>query len=84
MEFTVKEVTVDQLYEELGRLRAIGWGGSLINWHTSRSHIGLGITMSLALNRDEAPANSISYGSPGANPSAHVSGAGLGASVKAQ
>jgi hypothetical protein len=77
MEFTVKEVTVDQLYEELGRLRAIGWGGSLINWHTSRSHIGLGITMSLALNRDEAP-NSVSYQGSG------IPGAGLAASAKAQ
>jgi hypothetical protein len=60
MELTVKDVTVDELYAELGRLRSIGWGVSLVSWHTSRTHIGTGITMSLALNREGlAPITSI-------------------------
>jgi hypothetical protein len=55
MELTLAEVTVDELYAELGRLREIGWGAAPIDWHTSRSHLGRKITMSLALVRDEQP-----------------------------
>jgi hypothetical protein len=47
MEITVSEVTIDQLYEDLGKLREVGFGGHGIEWHTSRSHLGKTITMTL-------------------------------------
>ena len=51
MEITFAEVTIDQLYDDLGKLREVGFGGHSIEWHTSRSHIGKAITMTLV----EAP-----------------------------
>jgi hypothetical protein len=53
LDFTVSEVTVDELYEELGKLREIGWGKSSIEWHTSRSHLGKQITMTLSTGEPE-------------------------------
>jgi hypothetical protein len=47
MEVTIAEATVDELYEHLSKLREIGWGSYSIEWHTSRSHLGKMITMSL-------------------------------------
>ena len=54
IEVTVADVTVDDLYDELGKLREIGLGKSLIDWHTSRSHIGNQISMVLT-NSDKKP-----------------------------
>jgi hypothetical protein len=48
LDFTVSDVTVDELYEELGKLREVGWGKFQIEWHTSRSHLGKQITMKLS------------------------------------
>jgi hypothetical protein len=47
LDFTSTDATVDELYEDLGKLRDMGWGQSKIAWHTSRSHLGNKITMTL-------------------------------------
>ena len=47
MQITLSEVTIDQLYDDLSKLREVGFGGCGIEWHTSRSHIGTSITMTL-------------------------------------
>jgi hypothetical protein len=54
LDFTVSDVTVDELYEELGKLREIGWGKSSIEWHTSRSHLGKQITMTLSTGESKS------------------------------
>jgi hypothetical protein len=56
MEVTLSETTVDQLYEDLGKLRQVGFGAYGIEWHTSRSHLGKQITMSLVEEPAPAPA----------------------------
>jgi hypothetical protein len=48
IDWTVSDVTVDDLYESLGKLREIGWGSRMIEFHTSRSHLGRSITMTLS------------------------------------
>ena len=45
MQVTVSDTTVDELYEDLGKLRQVGFGAYRIEWHTSRSHLGKQITM---------------------------------------
>jgi hypothetical protein len=44
---TLTGMTVQTLYEQLEKLVKIGWGDAPIDWHTSRSHLGRQITMSL-------------------------------------
>ena len=48
LDITLSDMTVDDLYAELGKYREVGWGKSKIDWHTSRSHIGKSITMTLS------------------------------------
>ena len=54
IEVTVGDVTVEDLHHQLGKLVDIGWGKAAIDWHTSRSHIGKQITMSLAIEGDDS------------------------------
>jgi hypothetical protein len=51
VEITFAGSTVDQFWEDLGKLRQVGWGSADIEWHTSRSHLGKQITMALMLDR---------------------------------
>jgi hypothetical protein len=53
LDVTVTDVTVDELHQDLGKLKDMGWGKSKIQWHTSRSHLGNKITMTLGDAEDD-------------------------------
>lgn len=54
VEITLSDMTVDGLWDELSKLRAVGWGHSVIDWRTSRSHLGKQITMALSLSSEDS------------------------------
>jgi hypothetical protein len=65
IDMTVTDTTVDELYEDLGKLKVMGLGAWRIDWHTSRTHIGRTVKMTITEHEQEKQRQSAAGGKEG-------------------